>query len=237
MTDLSVSGLYAGYGRMPVLRDVDLKVQSGEAIGVLGANGAGKSTLMRVLAGFVPLRSGEVLFDGERLPRRPSARVRGGVVLVPEGHEVVGSLTVRENLALGAFRFWPLRARAVVREVEEKVFDLFPDLGGRSAQLAGLLSGGQQQMLAISRALMARPRLLLLDEPSLGLAPVVIDQIYSQLLQLKGEGLSILIVEQNNERLATICDRTYVLRLGEVSAEFGPSGMPDAGLREAYFGT
>jgi branched-chain amino acid transport system ATP-binding protein len=234
---LVVSDLVAGYGRSDVLHGVSIEVGAGEAVAVLGANGAGKSTLMRAVAGFVHPRGGDVTLDGRSLRRTSaSARVRRGLVLVAEGHEVVGSLTVAENLALGAFRFWPLHSRRVIRETESLAYELFPVLAERRGQLASLLSGGQQQMLAIARALMAKPSVLLLDEPSLGLAPVVVDQIYDRLGELRTAELSIVLVEQNSDRAAAFCDRTYVLRLGEIAAVGGPGTLSEQDLRQAYFG-
>jgi branched-chain amino acid transport system ATP-binding protein len=194
---------------------------------------------MRVLAGQIKPRSGQLTFEGDVLRRiSPSRSVRRGIVLVAEGHEVIGNLTVEENLALGAFRFWPHRSRAVINQTQQKVFDLFPILAERRGQLAALLSGGQQQMLAIGRAIMSKPVLMLLDEPSLGLAPVVVEQIYRQLALLRSEaGLSMIIVEQNSGRVAEVCDRTYVMRLGAIVAEARPSELSEVDLRAAYFGS
>ena len=239
MSLLDVRDLVAGYGGTDVLQGISLHVEPGEAVGVLGANGAGKSTLMRVLAGQIKPRSGQLTFEGDVLRRiSPSRSVRRGIVLVAEGHEVIGNLTVEENLALGAFRFWPHRSRAVINQTQQKVFDLFPILAERRGQLAALLSGGQQQMLAIGRAIMSKPVLMLLDEPSLGLAPVVVEQIYRQLALLRSEaGLSMIIVEQNSGRVAEVCDRTYVMRLGAIVAEARPSELSEVDLRAAYFGS
>lgn len=238
MSLLEVNDLVAGYSGTDVLHKVSLHVEPGEAVGVLGANGAGKSTLMRALSGQIRARSGQVSFEGDVLRRiTPSTSVRRGIVLVAEGHEIIGNLTVQENLALGAFRFWPRRSRAVISQTQQTVLDLFPILGERRNQLAALLSGGQQQMLAIGRAIMSKPTLMLLDEPSLGLAPVVVEQIYQQLATLRQEaGLSMIIVEQSSARAAEICERTYVMRLGEIVAEARPKELSEADLRAAYFG-
>jgi branched-chain amino acid transport system ATP-binding protein len=234
---LSLVDITAGYGSGDVLTGVSLEVAPGEAVGVLGANGAGKTTLMRVASGQLRPRGGSVVLDGEELRRvTPSRMVRRGVSLVAEGHEVVGTLSVIENLQLGAFRFWP-KERTASTETLDRVFDLFPILAERRTQLASLLSGGQQQMLAIGRALMSRPRVILLDEPSLGLAPVVVEQIYERLDLLRREGdLAMLVVEQSSERAQGFCDRTHVMRLGEIVAVAGPEGLGEDALRAAYFG-
>ena len=236
---LRVEGARAGYGGTDVLHGLSLEVGPGEAVGVLGANGAGKTTLMRVVSGQLALRQGSLEVAGSTLRRaRTSVMVRKGIVLVAEGHEVIGSLSVLENLRLGAFRFWPRRDPAVERSLEQ-AFDLFPILAERRHQLAALLSGGQQQMLAIGRALMARPTLLLLDEPSLGLAPIVVDEIYDRLDLLRREaGLAMVVVEQSSARVADFCDRIHVMRLGEfvASSEAGSAPLSEDDLRVAYFG-
>ncbi|GAB3081991.1 ABC transporter ATP-binding protein [Nocardioides zeae] len=236
---LDVNGVRAGYGGTDVLHGVSFRVGEGEAVGILGANGAGKTTLMRVVSGQLSPREGTVSLGGRALRRAsPSRMVRSGVVLVAEGHEVVGTLTVLENLRLGAFRFWPGKDPAG-DELLEEVFDLFPILADRRHQLASLLSGGQQQMLAIGRALMARPQLLLLDEPSLGLAPIVVEEIYERLDRLRREkGLAMVLVEQSSGRATDFCDRVYVVRLGEVVAESAAAGAPlsEESLKAAYFG-
>lgn len=233
-----LEGVSAGYSKVDVLRDVSLSVEEGSAVGVLGANGAGKTTLMRVLAGQLRARGGSITFGGEALRgASPSSRVRKGISLVAEGHEIIGSLTVGENLALGAFRFWPRQSRRVIAETRDRVYALFPILGEREGQLAALLSGGQQQMLAIGRAMMSRPRVILLDEPSLGLAPVIVDQIYAQLAALQQEeGLTLVVVEQSSERAAALCDRLYLLKLGEVVASGTRDEITTDVLHEAYFG-
>ena len=233
---LRIEALTAGYGRFAVLNGINLSVAPGEVVGVLGANGAGKSTLMKVISGLLPVRSGTVTFEGATLARSAAKRVAGGVVLVAEGHEVVRTLTVEENLKLGTIPFWPRHARRVWVENRDYVHDLFPILLQRRNQLAGLLSGGEQQMLAIARAIMAKPRLLLLDEPSLGLAPVVVERIYETLSTLRSTDLSILLVEQNADTAARFCDRVHVMRLGELVMEATGPEIDHHALREAYFG-
>ena len=235
---LEVRGLRTGYGSATdVLVDINLAVEEGAAIGVIGANGAGKSSLLKVLAGLLPARSGEIKFQGRRLDREsPSARLRRGLVMLPEGHRVIRSLTVEENLRLAAISRWPQGVRSRLDEVLPMVFDLFPVLRERRRQLAGLLSGGEQQMVSLGRALVSKPRLLLLDEPSLGLAPVVIDRIYESLGLLRQTGLSLLVVEQNYARLNVLCDRLHVLRLGEVTLSVDGGFDSDEEIRSAYFG-
>ena len=220
---LRVDGAHAGYGGTDVLHGVSLEVGPGEALGVLGANGAGKTTLMRVVSGQLALRQGRLDVGGSTVRRAsPSVMVRKGIVLVAEGHEVIGSR----------------RDPAVERRIDQ-AFALVPILAERRHQLAALLSGGQQQMLAIGRALMARPTLLLLDEPSLGLAPIVVDEIYDRLDLLRKEaGLAMVVVEQSSTRVADFCDRIHVMRLGEIVAnsEAGSAPLSEDALRVAYFG-
>lgn len=238
MSTLSIDNVTAGYGHGDVLHGISLEVPEGSAVGVLGANGAGKTTLMRVISGQLRPSSGTVTLDGEELHRlTPSTAVRRGIVLVAEGHEIVGTLSVAENIELGAYRFWPRTSRAVIRDNRDRIYDLFPVLAEKRNQLASLLSGGQQQMVAIGRALMSQPRLILLDEPSLGLAPVVVEQIYERLALLRRETqLSMVIVEQNSDRALDFCDTTSVLRLGEFVARSAAERLTEDELKAAYFG-
>ncbi len=216
---LQVEALDVFYGRVQALRQVSLAVEAGRAVTIVGPNGAGKSTLLRAIAGLVPARGGRIRFDGEPITNRPpEAIVRLGISLVPEGRELFGPLSVRDNLLLGAY---PRYRRAGRREVErdlERVWALFPQLRERDRQAAGTLSGGQQQMVAIGRALMARPRLLLLDEPSLGLAPLVIREIFRVIGELRAGGITLLLVEQNAKAAFRIAARGYVLEAGGVMA-------------------
>lgn len=237
-TLLEVSHLRTGYGAATdVLLDIDLTVGEGEAVGIVGANGAGKSTLLKTVAGLVPVRSGTVTFAGAPLRKeRPDRRLRRGIVLLPEGHRVLGALTVEENLRLAAISRWPGGVRARLDEVLPVVYEMFPVLHERRRQLAGLLSGGEQQMVSIGRALVSEPRLLLLDEPSLGLAPVVIDRIYESLRTLRETGLSLLVVEQNLGRLNALCDRLHILRLGEVTLSADGGDLSEDAIQNAYFG-
>ncbi len=236
--ELTLEGVVAGYTRdVPVLHGIDLHVAAGEVVGLVGANGAGKTTLMRVVTGALRPWAGRVLLDGQDVGKlSPSKRNKRGIVLVPEGHEVVASLTVLDNLRLAALPYWPGGTARRLSEVLPQVYELFPVLADRGSQMAGLLSGGEQQMLAIARAVVAGPKVLLLDEPSLGLAPVLIQRIYESLEVLKDTGLSILLVEQQSELAQRLCDRLYVLRLGEVVIEDRADALTAEQLRSAYFG-
>jgi branched-chain amino acid transport system ATP-binding protein len=212
---LDLTGLSASYGPVRVLHDVSFTLTEGESIAVLGANGAGKSTLLRTVSGLNRPRRGQIRFDGTAIDRLMPARiVRLGLAHCPEGRRIFGSLTVLENLRLGGAA---RRDRGAVAEDRERMLDLFPILRERMHQQAGTLSGGEQQMLALARALMARPRLLLLDEPSLGLAPLIVQTIFATLAELKRVGVTMLLVEQNMAVALDLADRAYVLRTGEVS--------------------
>ena len=214
---LEVVGLTLGYGRSDVIKGVDLRVASGSAVTLIGANGAGKTTIMRALSGLLKPRAGSIVFDGARIDGLPGHRVaRLGVIQSPEGRQVFANLTIAENLALGAWLLNDAREEARRRE---GVLARFPRLAERLAQSAGSLSGGEQQMLAIGRALMANPRLLLLDEPSLGLAPLFVEEIFRIIEDLKREGRTILIVEQNASAALDVADYAYVLQSGVIEIE------------------
>jgi branched-chain amino acid transport system ATP-binding protein len=230
---LEVDDLVAGYRGSEILHGIDLHLDRGEVVGVIGPNGAGKSTLLKTLAGAHPTRSGRIRVQGTDVTRWPAARrVPHGVVLVPEGREVFAALSVRENLWLGAFCAPKTRAALL-----ETVYDLFPRLRERSGQAAGTLSGGEQQMLAIGRGLMAGPKLLMIDEPSLGLAPVLIDTMIEQLARIRAElGITMLIAEQGLNLAAEICGRSYVVASGRIAAEVGPD-VSDRRLSELYLGS
>jgi branched-chain amino acid transport system ATP-binding protein len=232
---LEARGLSVAYGDAPAIWDVSLRVGAGEVVSVIGPNGAGKTTLVNTIAGLQRARAGALALDGVDLGRLRSHLVcRHGVALVPEGRRLFARMSVEENLELGAYRGAARRLRA---ESLGRVYRLFPILRERRRQIAGSLSGGQQQMVAIGRALMARPRLLLLDEPSLGLAPALVDQMFEIIRTIHGEGVAILLVEQNVARALEIASRVYVLEEGRVVAE-GPAATlrDDARIRQAYLG-
>ena len=232
---LQVAGLCAGYGRVRVLEDIELDVRRGELVAVIGANGAGKSTLMRALGGLLVPQAGSIRFLGDEICGRPAhALVAAGITMVPEGRQVFPELSVRDNIRLGAYR----RKDAAVERDIELMLQRFPRLGERMASRAGLLSGGEQQMLAIARALMAQPKLLLLDEPSLGLAPRLIDELYSTLAKLRGEGVTLLLVDQLAALALAVADRAYVLETGRI-VQHGPAAelRHDPAVERAYLGT
>jgi len=223
------------YGDLPALTGIDLVVEHGETLAVVGANGAGKTTLLRTVSGLLHARRGEVRFEGERIDRLPCHRVvERGVVHVPEGRKVFPSLTVRENLDLGSYT---RAAKARRAESLDRVFALFPRLRERAGQAAGTLSGGEQQMLAIGRALMARPRLLMLDEPSLGLAPIVVTEIFRTIAEINRAGTTVLLVEQNIRQALALSHRGYVLENGRVVL-VGSGGelLENDHVKRAYLG-
>ena len=228
---LSVSALSASYGAIRALSGVALEVTERGMVAVLGANGAGKSTLMRSIAGLHRPVDGRILLDGRDIASLPLHRVvRAGLALVPEGRMVVAPLTVEENLRLSRYA-----GRGQESDLLARVYDLFPRLKERRRQVSGLMSGGEQQMLAIGRALMTAPRVLLLDEPSMGLAPAIVDQVFAAIVTLHRQGQSILLVEQNAEIALSVCEHAYVMKRGEIVAA-GPAAQlhADAALLEAY---
>jgi branched-chain amino acid transport system ATP-binding protein len=232
---LTIDGIQAGYGDIVILHGVSLTVAEGSVTALLGSNGAGKTTLMRVVAGLITPRAGAISFDGRDLTRVPASdRVEWGVSLVPEGRLIFADFTVEENLFVGASA---PRPRAERDRTLRQVFDMFPILSERRRQKGRTLSGGEQQMLAIGRALMARPRLLLLDEPSLGLAPKVMTQLFETVQAIRRAGLTVLIVEQNVQTTLSIADRAYVLENGRLAMEgTGSSLLSDPRIKRAYLG-
>jgi branched-chain amino acid transport system ATP-binding protein len=211
---LEVEGLHVAYGRVAAVRGISFSVAEGAIVSLIGANGAGKTTTLAAISGVVPVRSGHIRLRGEEITRLPShAIVRRGIVQVPEGRQVIAYLSVEENLAMGAYQ---RRDRAGVREDIERMYARFPVLRERRRLPAGSLSGGEQQMLAIARALMARPKMLLLDEPSMGLAPLLVNEIFRILAEIHAEGRTILLVEQNARKALAISDYAYVLETGRV---------------------
>jgi branched-chain amino acid transport system ATP-binding protein len=233
---LSVAGLSVNYGHIEAVRDVDLSLQAGGITTLVGANGAGKSTTLLALSGLVPKAAGKVMFDGHDVTALPAHKlVAAGLVQVAEGRATLTTLTVRENLELGAYT---RRDGAAARASDlEKMFTLFPRLKEREGGLAGNLSGGEQQMLAIGRALMARPRVLLLDEPSMGLAPIVVQGIFRTLREINADGLTIFLVEQNVRQALKIAERAYVLENGRVVLQgSGRELLDEPRVQEAYLG-
>jgi branched-chain amino acid transport system ATP-binding protein len=232
---LALSGVTAGYGQFTALWEVDLQVTAGEAVAVVGPNGAGKTTLMRVISGLVTPRSGELVFEGASLAGTPAHDiVAHGVAHVPEGRRIFPLLSVADNLRMGAFL---PSARRAYRESLERVHTLFPVLAERSKQRAGSLSGGEQQMLAIGRALMSRPKLILLDEPSMGLAPVMVLRLFDLIRRVREEGYTILVVEQNVRQVLKLVDRAYLLEVGRIKMEGRAADLSDQDfVRKAYVG-
>ncbi len=233
---LEVEGLYVNYGRIEAIRDVSFSVDEGSVVTLIGANGAGKTTTLKTLSGLRKVRAGAVRFQGRDITSLPShERVPLGISQSPEGRRIFPGMTVLENLDMGAYSR-PDRAQTRAADLE-RVFTLFPRLEERRDQAAGTMSGGEQQMLAIGRALMSRPKLLLLDEPSMGLAPKLIQQIFSIIIDIREQGTTILLVEQNAAQALRIADRAYILETGEVVREGSGSALAaDDSVRAAYLG-
>jgi branched-chain amino acid transport system ATP-binding protein len=232
---LSIHDLHVAYGNILALQGISLEVREGEIVTLIGANGAGKSTLLRAISGIVPIRSGRITFDGSDLGILPAHRiVEMGVAHVPEGRGIFANLTVLENLKLST---WSRRDRKDLRQDYQRVFDLFPRLAERQDQLAGTLSGGEQQMLAVGRALMTRGRLMLLDEPSMGLAPVLVREIFQILREINSTGTTILLVEQNARQALKLAHRGYVLETGRFTiAGTAKELMDNPAVKDAYLG-
>ena len=232
---LTLKSVQAGYGRLPVLKGISLHVRQGEVVTLIGGNGAGKTTTLRAISGLLPPRQGAIEFDGQDLTRMPAERiVTLGLALVPEGRRVFRTLSVNANLELGAYH---RRDKNAVRQDLEDIRGRFPILKERAHQAAGTLSGGEQQILAIGRALMARPRLLMLDEPSMGLAPRMVTQVYAILAELKAAGTTILLVEQNARAALKVADRGYVLETGRIILDGTAADFrDDPEVQRAYLG-
>ncbi len=231
---LRVTALRAGYGATEVLRGIDLAVEPGEIVAVLGSNGVGKTTLNKALSGVIPVRAGQISFDGISTERASAQRiVEAGLIHVPEGRRIFADMSVRDNLVLGSYRRGRPRRAANL----ERVLETFPRLRERAAQAAGTLSGGEQQMLAIGRGMMAEPRLLILDEPSLGLSPLLVEEMFALIARLRADGLAIMLVEQNVVQSLDLADRAYVLENG-VCVLSGPAAVlrADPELKRTYLG-
>jgi branched-chain amino acid transport system ATP-binding protein len=232
---LEMKDAVLNYGKIQALHGISLEVNEGEVVSLIGANGAGKTSTMRALSGVRGLHSGSVVFEGEDVTRlRADQRLRRGLVLCPEGRGIFPGMTVTENLSMGAFT---RKDKAAIDEDYDRVFGLFPRLLERKKQVAGTMSGGEQQMLAIGRALMSRPKLLMLDEPSMGLAPMLIQQIFDIITEISQQGTTILVVEQNAKQALSRSDRAYVLETGNiVKSGTGTELLDDPSVREAYLG-
>ena len=235
---LRIRNLQTYYGRIRVLDNVSLSVKPGEVVTLIGANGAGKSTILNCISRLIPCREGEIFFQGQRINGEPpEAVVRLGICQVPEGRQIFQPLTVLENLELGAYLRYAKRNRNSIQQDMDMIFSLFPVLAERLQQISGTLSGGEQQMLAIGRALMSRPKLLLLDEPSMGLAPRLVADIFHTVVKLRQEGLTILIVEQNARAALRIADRGYVMETGKIILQGTASELlEDHDVKRAYLG-
>ncbi len=235
MALLEVEEIHTYYGAIEALRGVSLRVEDGEVVTIIGSNGAGKSTTLRSISGLTPARSGTVTFEGHEITRLPAHEIVAyGIALAPEGRHCFARMTVRENLDLGAYR----RRDEGIDEDIERVYDLFPRLKERERQKAGTMSGGEQQMLAIGRALMARPKLLMLDEPSMGIAPILVERIYETIAEINRQGVAILLVEQNANYALDVSKRGYVLETGEVALTNESAELRnDPAVQRAYLGT
>lgn len=230
---LEIKGLVVSYGGIEAVKGIDLTVEQGKIVTLIGSNGAGKSTTLKTIAGLVKPKSGSITFQGEPLLGKSTDQiVSRGVTLVPEGRRVFPNLTVEENLRIGAY----LRKESI-RDDLDRVYALFPRLKEREWQMAGTLSGGEQQMLAVARGLMSRPKILLLDEPSMGLAPIIVNQIYDLIRQIRDSGITVLLVEQNARKALGICDYAYVLENGKINLSgAGDELLRSDAVRKAYLG-
>lgn len=235
---LDLKGVNTFYGTIHALKNVSLKVRGGSIVSIIGANGAGKSTLLKTVSGVIPAKSGTVWYEGTDITRFPTAKIVSlGISQVPEGRQLFSHLTVLDNLYLGAYLYYNRKFKAEIEEKLDWIFHLFPVLRKRAKQLAGTMSGGEQQMVAIARALMSRPKLLLLDEPSMGLAPLFVQEIFRVIKRLNEQGTTVLLVEQNARAALQIADYAYVLETGSVALE-GPARdlLADDKVRRAYLG-
>ncbi|MFQ3619943.1 MAG: ABC transporter ATP-binding protein [Spirochaetales bacterium] len=231
---LTIENLHVSYGHIDALKGISLEVPEKSIISIIGSNGAGKSTLLNAISGLVPFKQGTIRFQGETLPKEPYKIVHKGIIQVPEGRKIFPGLTVRENLIMGGYS---LSSNRLLKERILKMFELFPRLEERKDQQGGTLSGGEQQMLAICRGLMANPKVLLLDEPSLGLAPLLVNEIFQLILKIRSMGVTILLVEQNARKALSICDKAYVLETGTITFQgTGEELLCNEQISEAYLG-
>lgn len=235
---LRIEGLNASYGSIQVLKNVSLKVPKGNVVSIIGANGAGKSTLLKSISGLVKISQGSIFYKDKDIGGMPANRIVGlGISQVPEGRQIFAHLSVLDNIHLGAYLYFKRNNRLEIKERVDRIYEIFPILETRSKQIAGTLSGGEQQMLAIARALMARPELLLLDEPSMGIAPLILREIFNVIQQLNESGTTILLVEQNARAALKVAHHSYVLERGEVVME-GLAGelLHNPRVKEVYLG-
>jgi branched-chain amino acid transport system ATP-binding protein len=235
---LRIEGLNASYGSIEVLKNVSLKVPKGNVVSIIGANGAGKSTLLKSISGLVKISKGSIFYKDKDIAGMPASRIVGlGISQVPEGRQIFAHLSVLDNIHLGAYLYFKRSNRLEIKERVDRIYEIFPILETRSKQIAGTLSGGEQQMLAIARALMARPELLLLDEPSMGIAPLIVREIFNVIQQLNESGTTILLVEQNARAALKVAHHSYVLERGEIVME-GMAGelLHNPRVKEVYLG-
>ena len=235
---LRIEGLNASYGSIQVLKNVSLKVPKGKVVSIIGANGAGKSTLLKSISGLMKISKGSIYYKDEDIAGMPANRIVGfGISQVPEGRQIFGHLSVLDNIHLGAYLYFKRSNRLEIKQRVDRIYEIFPILETRSKQIAGTLSGGEQQMLAIARALMARPELLLLDEPSMGIAPLILREIFNVIQQLNESGTTILLVEQNARAALKVAHHSYVLERGEIVME-GLAGelLHNPRVKEVYLG-
>ncbi|MGD2150329.1 MAG: ABC transporter ATP-binding protein [Desulfobacterales bacterium] len=235
---LKIDGLNASYGSIRVLKKVSLKVPAGKVVSIIGANGAGKSTLLKAISGLMKNSTGRILYKDRNIAGMPANRIVGlGISQVPEGRQIFAHLTVRDNINLGAYHYFKRSNRLEIKERMTRVYQMFPILEKRSKQIAGTLSGGEQQMLAIGRALMGRPELLLLDEPSMGIAPLIVREIFRVIQQLNQSGTTVLLVEQNARAALKVAHHSYVLERGEIVLEgLAAELLDNPKVKEHYLG-
>jgi len=235
---LEIGSLSAFYGTIPALRGISLQVPPGKVVSIIGSNGAGKSTLLKSISGLITAKSGRIKYDGKEISGLPAARIVGlGISQVPEGRQLFAHLSVLDNIHLGAYPYFRRRNRGEIAERAEAIYRMFPVLEKRTKQIAGTLSGGEQQMLAIARALMGKPKLLLLDEPSMGIAPLIVREIFTVLERLNRSGTTVLLVEQNARAALKVADYAYVLEQGEIVLEgLAPELLDNPRVKEAYLG-
>ena len=230
---LDVHNLSANYDHVEALKDVSINAEKGQIVSIIGSNGAGKSTLLRCISSLVKPRTGSIQFLGKNIPQKPHKVVKNGIVHVPEGRKTFSGLTVKDNLLVGGY----LYKGKTLEEKVDKYFELFPILADRKSQFAGTLSGGEQQMLAIARGLMSEPKLLLLDEPSLGLAPLIVNQVFELIKQIRESGITILLVEQNARKALGICDKAYVIENGRITLSGTGCELLDSDeVKKSYLG-